>query len=121
MKSARMSQKYDLKTLLPEPGEDQADRLTFFAFINLGFIELLANGLMSEPEAVRYFYTADNCLFVRKILKDKAADRLMSHGVQLPDLFDLLPTDKAQREFFHELATMKSLCLDLLETRRQVA
>jgi hypothetical protein len=35
--------------------------------------------------------------------------------------FDCLPAEKAQREFLHELATMKSLCLQLLESGRQVA
>jgi hypothetical protein len=121
MKGAKMSQKFDLKTLISEPSPDQADHLTVFAFINLGLIESLANGLTSATEAVSSFYSADNCLFVRKFLKDKTADKIMSHGVQLPDLFDILPTEKAQREFLHELATMKSLCLDLLESRRQVA
>ena len=42
----------------------------------------------------------------------------MSHGVQLPDLFDCLPTEEAQREFYHELETMRSLCLKLLEKGR---
>lgn len=121
MKGSKMSRKYDLETLLPEPSKGQADRLVVFAVINLGFIESLANGLLSAAEAVSNFYFADNCLFVRKVLKDKNADRIMSHGVQLPDLFDNLPTEKAQREFFHELATMKSHCLKLLESRRQVA
>jgi len=116
-----MNKKYNLSTLLPEPSKNQADPLTFFAFINLGFIESLANGLTSAVEAVNSFYSADNCVFVRKILKDKTADRIMSHGVQLPDLFDCLPTENAQREFLHELATMRSLCLQLLESRRQVA
>lgn len=121
MKGAIMSQKYDLEALLPEPSKDQADRLSVFAFINLGFIESLANGLMSAAEAVSDFYSADNCLFVRKVLEDKTADKIMSHGVQLPDLFDCLPAEQAQREFFHELAIMRSLCLKLLESRRQVA
>jgi hypothetical protein len=100
---------------------DRTDRLAFFALINLGLIESLANGLMSATEAISHFYFADNCLFVRKTLKDKTADRIMSHGVQLPDLFDGLPIENAQREFLHELATMRGLCLQLLESRRRVA
>ena len=77
--------------------------------------------MTSATEAVIDFYCADNCLFVRKALKDKTADRIMSHGVQLPDLFNALPIEEAQREFFHELSTIRSLCLMLLENRRQVA
>jgi hypothetical protein len=116
-----MSQKYSLEALLPPTTQGQADRLAVFAFINLGLIESLANGLLSATEAVGRFYFADNCLYVRKVLKDKTADRVMSHGVQLPDLFDGLPTENAQREFLHELATMRSFCLQLLESGRQVA
>ena len=39
----------------------------------------------------------------------------MSRGLQLPDLFDCLPTEEAQREFLHELEIIRSLCLKLLE------
>jgi len=49
------------------------------------------------------------------------ADAVMSHGVQLPDLFEALPTAEAQREFQRELATMRALCLKLLEQKRLVA
>ena len=76
------------------------------------------NGLLSATEAVGRFYHADNCLFVRNTLKDKTADQIMSHGVQLPDLFDVLPIAEAQREFLHELAVMRDLCLQLLERTR---
>ena len=44
----------------------------------------------------------------------------MSHGVQLPDLFDCLPTEEAQREFLHELEMIRSLCLKLLEKGRSL-
>ncbi len=116
-----MTQNYQLEPLLTAVSQEQTDRLAFFAFVNLGFIESMAHGLVSAADAVRHFYHADNCLFVRSCLKDKTADRIMSHGVQLPDLFDGLPTEIAQREFLHELATMRSLCLKLLESERQVA
>ncbi len=33
----------------------------------------------------------------------------MSLGVQLPDLFEWLPAEEAQREFYHELETLRSL------------
>ena len=97
---APMNRKYHLKDLLPQSSQDQADRLTFFAFINLGFIESLANGLTSAAEAVDCFYFADNCIFVRKVLKDKTADRIMSHGVQLPDLSAALPPTRRNASFF---------------------
>ncbi len=116
-----MDSKFQLEVLLRAASLDQSDRLSLFALLNLGFIESLAHGLIGAAEAVDHFYYADNCLFVRTSLKDKAADRIMSHGVQLPDLFDSLPIETAQREFLHELATMRTLCLQLLESRRQVA
>ena len=43
------------------------------------------------------------------------ANSIMSHGVQLPDLFDCLSTGEAQREFLHELEIIRSLSLKLLE------
>jgi hypothetical protein len=95
--------------------------VALFALLNLGMIESLANGLVSASDAVRVFFNADNCLFVRQQLRDKVADKVMSHGVQLPDLFDVLPKEEAHREFQHELAAMRSLCLKLLEKKRLVA
>lgn len=116
-----MENRIDLEHLLSTVGKGQTDCLSLFAIVNLGLIESLANGLMSAAEAVQRFYFADNCLYVRKVLKDKAADQIMCRGVQLPDLFDCLPVDEAQREFLHELATMRNLCLELLESRRKAA
>jgi hypothetical protein len=113
--------KIKLENLLATIPEDRADRLGLFALVNLGLIESLANGSLGASEAVGGFYSADNCLFARKTLKDKTADEIMSRGVQLPDLFDCLATEEAHREFFHELAAMKNLCLQLLESRQQVA
>jgi hypothetical protein len=46
---------------------------------------------MSVTDALRLFFHVENCLFVRKNLKEKIADQIMSRGVQLPDLFDALP------------------------------
>ena len=115
--------KHDLKLeeLLAPVSRDRSARMACFAFVNLGVIDSLANGVVSAVDAVRHFYNAENCLFVQDGLKDKTASRIMSHGVQLPDLFDCLPAETAQREFLHELATMRSLCLKLLESERQVA
>ena len=42
----------------------------------------------------------------------------MSHGVQLPDLFNLLSGDEAQRELYQELEKIRSMSLGLLEKSR---
>jgi len=110
-----------LKTLLTQPQLSLAQKLSLFGLLNLGVIESLANGLLSAGDALQLFYHGDNCRFVRKELRDKIADRIMSHGVQLPDLFDILPVKDAHRAFQQELATMRALCLKLLEKRRLVA
>jgi hypothetical protein len=111
----------DLETLLTASEKTPGQQLALFALLNLGIIESLANGLLSASDALRIFFNAENCLFVRKHVRDKIADKVMSHGVQLPDLFDALPTEEAHREFQHELATMRALCLKLLEEKRLVA
>lgn len=110
-----------LKTLLSETGQAPERQLDLFALVSLGILESMSNGLMSTTDAVRLFFNAENCLFVRKSLGEKLADEVMSHGVQLPDLLEALPTDEANREFHRELATIRSLCLKLLEERRLAA
>jgi hypothetical protein len=116
-----MNNKLDLASLFSTMIPNRAVYLRFFALINLGLIESLANGTTGATEAVNRFYFADNCLFVRKSLKDKTADRIMSHGVQLRDLFDCLSFEGAQRQFLHELTTMRTLCLQLMDSQRKVA
>ncbi len=116
-----MNNGISLETLLSKAGRMPDYQLALFALVNLGILESLANGLVSATDAVRLFFNAENCLFVRQHLGDRTADEIMSHGVQLPDLFDVLPTDEAHREFQRELATMRSLCLKLLEEKRLAA
>jgi len=89
-----------------------------FALINLGLVESLASGSLTPTQAVKRFYHADNCLYVKKVLRQREANAIMSHGVQLPDLFESLPPEEAQREFYHELETIRSLCLKLFDRRR---
>ena len=89
-----------------------------FALLNLGLVQSLASGVLSPTETVERFSHADNCLYVQKHFRQKEANAVMSHGVQLPDLFECLPAEEAQREFYHELETLRSLCLKLLEKRR---
>lgn len=115
-----MTNSINLQSLLSQAGgRDQ--QVTSFALLCLGIIESLTGGLMSVSDALRLFFHADNCLFVRKNLKEKIADQIMSHGVQLPDLFEALPAEEAQREFQRELAKMHSVCLRLLESKRVAA
>ena len=110
-----------LSKVLIVRGEESAEHLALFALINLGLIESLANGILTATEAVRLFYRAEHCMFVRKHVANKTADQIMSHGVQLSDLFEALPTEEAFREFQHELSAMRSLCLKILDTEKQVA
>jgi hypothetical protein len=116
-----MRTRMQLESLLTSSGKTLKQQSALFALLNLGLIESLANGLMSTTDAVQIFFNADNCLFVRKHLRVKMADEIMSHGVQLSDLFDALPPEEAQRQFQRELAIMRSLCLKLLDTKRLVA
>jgi hypothetical protein len=116
-----MHNKMSLKTLLSALDGTRAQQSTLFALLTLGMIESLTNGVLSATDALRMFFHPENSLFVRKQLRDKTADAIMSHGVQLPDLFEVLSTEEAHREFQRELATMRSLCLKLLEGKRLVA
>jgi len=116
-----MNHSIQLKTVLSEAGSTPEQQLALFALLNLGLVESLATGSVSAADVVRIFFHAENCLFVRQRLRDRIADEVMSHGVQLPDLFDALPAKEAQREFQRELATMRSLCLMLLAEKQLAA
>jgi hypothetical protein len=115
-----MKDSINLQILLLQGGNRQ-QQVASFALLCLGIIESLTNGLMSVTDALRLFFHAENCLFVRKHLKEKIADQIMSYGVQLPDLFDALPAEEAQREFQREVTTIHSLCLKLLEDKQIAA
>lgn len=116
-----MNKSISLRTMLSDSGNTVDRQLSLFAIVSLGVLESLSNGLMSATDAVRYFFNAENCLFVHQTLGETIADEVMSHGVQLPDLFDALPAENAQREFNRELATIRSLCLKLLAEERLAA
>lgn len=109
-----------LSTLLGGSGSDPADRLRLFAMISLGVVESLAAQLLPPDEAVRIYFHAENCLFVRHQLGDKRADTIMGRGVQLVDLFDALPADEAHSAFLRQIKSLRDACLDLL-ARRQAA
>ncbi|MCI0618693.1 hypothetical protein L0244_37420 [bacterium] len=103
---------------LSEISGDLTQQLRYFALLNLGIVQSLASGVISATEAVQLFYNAENCLYVREHFRNKKANAIMSHGVQFPDLFEVLSAAEASREFFHELEAMQSLCMNLLATRR---
>ena len=107
--------------LLPDAGEEKSAQLALFAVINLGIIDSLASGMLTASDAVRLVYHGDNCKYVREILSDKTADKVMSHGVQLPDLFEALPAEEAHRQLHHELQTMRAVCLKILDIKQLAA
>jgi len=113
-----MRQSYQLRSVLSETRGDPPQQLELFALVNLGLVQSLASGVLSATEAVQHFYNADNCLFVRTHFRNREANAIMSHRGQLPDLFDCLSPEEAQREFCHELVTMRLPCLKLLEKGR---
>ena len=103
---------------LSEISGDSAKQLRYFALLNLGMVQSLASGIISASEAIRLFYNAENCLYVKEHLRNKKADAIMSRGVQLSDLFEVLSAEEASREFFYELEKIRSHCMNLLATRR---
>ena len=116
-----MTESIYLEKVLSEASTVREQQLTVFALLNLGILDSLINGTISASDAIRVFFHADNCLYVRKSLHHPSAENIMSHGVQLPDLFDVLSPLEAQREFQRELSSMRALCLNILEEKRLTA
>jgi hypothetical protein len=108
-----MKQRVDIEAILSQSGNEK-QRFTSFALLSLGVIESLVAGAMTASGAVEVFFHADNCHYVRRQLRHKVADEIMSRGVQLHDLFDALPVEEAQQEFQREVALIRALCLTLL-------
>lgn len=104
-----------VRILLSDSNGNSTAELASFAFLNLGLVQSLNSGALSSAEAIRCFYHADNCLYVREHFQSRVADAIMSRGVQLPDLFAHLPAEEAKRALRHELEEMRALCLQLLE------
>ncbi|MGE5819198.1 MAG: hypothetical protein ACM37Z_14345 [Deltaproteobacteria bacterium] len=113
-----MKQRHPSRMLLSEVPGNPPQQLELFALVNLGLAQSLASGILSPAEAVERFYHSDNCLYVRKHFRKREANEIMSRGVQLPDLFDSLAVEEARREFYHELETIRALCLKLLGDKR---
>ncbi len=116
-----MKDSIDLPSLLSGVESKAARRRGVFALLGLGIVESLTSGALSSTDAVRIFFNAENCQYVRKKVRDPSADEFMGHGVQLPDLFQALPEREIQQEFQRELSCMRSLCLRLLKQPRAVA
>jgi hypothetical protein len=115
-----MKQRVDIQSLLSQShNEDQ--RLTSFALLSLGVVESLVAGAMTATGSAEVFFNADNCLYIRRHLRHKIADEIMSRGVQLHDLFDALPVEEAQQEFQREVAAIRALGLILLDEQRLAA
>ena len=102
----------DLSSLLSDA--DPRQHIETFAILVLGVAESVASGVLTTSGAVATFFNADNCLFVKKSLKNRIADQIMGRGVQLPDLFDALSPDEAARELRQELHAIQDLCRSLL-------
>ncbi len=83
-----------------EATRGHSQQLQLFAFLNLGVIQSLKSGVISATEAVKQFYHAENCLYIKDFLSNAVANKIMSHGVQLPDIFNCLSSDEAQQEFY---------------------
>ncbi len=115
-----MTNGIEFEALLSQ-AENQRQKVSSFALLCLGGIESLLNGAILASDAIRLLFHADNCLFVRENLQHETADEVMSRGVQLPDLFDVLPVEEAQQQYQRELATMHSLCLKLIEDQKAAA
>ena len=116
-----MKQRHPFRIALSASSGSLPEQRELFALVNLGLVQALTSGALSPTEAVERFYHANNCLYVQKHFRQKEASAIMSHGVQLPDLFECLPAEEARREFYHELETIRSLCLKLLEKRRSAS
>jgi hypothetical protein len=116
-----MNEPLRLPTLLNTSRSKSSEQLRVFAVIALGVIESLASGVMTAGDAIGYFFNAENCLYVGKRLKDKAADEIMGRGAELPDLFDALAPAIARRQFRRELEAMRALSLKLLKRRKRAA
>ncbi|MBI2087395.1 MAG: hypothetical protein HYT78_01480 [Deltaproteobacteria bacterium] len=113
-----MKKRRPSRVVLSEVPGSPPQQLELFALVNLGLVQSLTSGVLSPAEAVERFYHADNCLYVQRYLRKREANAIMSRGVQLPNLFECLPAEEARREFYHELETIRALCLKLLGEKR---
>ena len=116
-----MKRLQSVNIVLSELSGSPSQKLELFALVNLGLMQSLASGVLTPTDAISRFYHAENCRYVKLHYRQKEAQEIMSRGIQLADLFESLAPEEAQREFYRELETMRSLCLRILgkgRTRR---
>ncbi len=114
MTTALATPKFHLQTLLDRSGRTRKQKLAALATLMLGVVEALASEAIDPSAATVALFNADNCLYVHRQLKNRPADEIMSRGVQLSDLFDMLPPARAKAEFAKELDAMRRLSVELL-------
>lgn len=103
-------------------GLEKRQKLAVLAALNLAMVNSIDSKGTQLDDITAGFYNAANCLYVKRSLRSKDADELMSRGVQLADLFDLLPRRQAEAELKRERSVMLTLCQKLLAIGgRQVA
>jgi hypothetical protein len=110
-----------LERLLCGHGTSPEEQREVFAFLMLGLLDSLENGVVSPADAVAICFHAENCRFAGSALKCADAEEVMGRGSQLADLFEALPVEEANREYAMEVAAMKNLCLAILGRERLVA
>jgi hypothetical protein len=116
----RMSPGIDLEELLGAK-QRAKDRAKLFAMLVFGVVERLESGSLSPEQSIREFFGAKNCLFVSERMKSRLANEVMGIGVQLDDLFRILPPSTAKRAFKQNLESIRSLCHRLLKHRQPAA
>ena len=70
-----MKQHQSSRIVLSVALEAIAQQQELFALLNLGLVQSLTSGVISPSEAVERFYHAENCLYVQKHFRQKAATR----------------------------------------------
>jgi hypothetical protein len=78
-KSVKQNQQF--RVVFAEVTWGQTQQLQLFALLNLGLIQSLTSGVVSAAEAVKQFYHAENCLYIKNFLSNNIANSIMSHGV----------------------------------------
>lgn len=102
----------DLPSILS--GLEKSQKLAVFAGLNLAMLASIDAKGKALSEITAGFYNATNCQYVKRSIKHKEADELMSRGVQLSDLFEVLPRRTAEAELKVEKNAMRAICYKLL-------
>lgn len=112
MSTNATSWRLDLDGILD--GLEKSQKLAVFGALNLAMVQSIDSKGTSLGDVIAGFYNAANCLYVKRSFRHKDADELMSRGVQLADLFDVLPRRQAEAELKREKEVMRGICYKLL-------